>query len=402
MIKSKIYTRTDQGNEVLGAQYGNISGDARRLLELIDGSSNVEAITDKVPLSVQIQLDGIFSQLLSEHLIAEKAVTGSGVASESSGYADQEKYQQTMPVGPRSKVVRTESNKAETESKLRIELEHELAEVRSQLAATKARQKEVEAVCRRLEQQVAAFEQGKQRKLAENMQQPPVKAEAGMELHNSLDNLNQLNQALLDQQKILDSTLKLRSFQMQLTGEHHQMESDVKEENLPQSHPHYKKLRGLEFFKGFANAELLHFLNIAKWQRARAGDTILNEGEVGMPFFIIVSGTVKVIRKTIIVSDSVKVIRKEQVLASLGWGEFFGEFAHLSEYEPLRSAQVVAATDCELLVVEPMDVEFSSVQMRLHVVEALLRGQVKRALLSSQHIDNLLNHLDIPSSNEPL
>jgi len=402
MIKSTIYIRTDQGNALLGVPYGNISGDARRLLELIDGGASVDAITGKVPLSVQVQLDEIFTQLLSEHLIVEKAVTGSGVAAENSGNADQEEYQQTMPMGPRSKEVKPVPNEAETESKRRIELEHELAEVRSQLAATKARQKEVEAVCRRLEQQVASFEQGKQREMAENIQQPPAKAKAGIGLHNSLDNLNLLNQALLDQQKILDSTLKLRSFQMQLTGEHHQMNSNVSEEHVPQSHPHYKKLRGLEFFKGFANDEVLHFLNIAKWKSVRAGDTILNEGEVGMPFFIIVSGTVKVIRKTIIVSDSVKVVKKEQVLASLGWGEFFGEFAHLSEYEPLRSAQVVAATDCELLVVEPMDVEFSSVQMRLHVVEALLRGQVKRALLSSQHIDNLLNHMDIPSGNEPL
>jgi len=264
-----------------------------------------------------------------------------------------------------------------------------LAEVRSQLEATKARQKEIEAVCRRLEQQVAAFELEKLLKSDENLQQPAVEAEDGVKLHGSLENLNQLNQALLDQQKILDGTLKLRSFQMQLTGEHQKMSSGASEENLPQSNPDYKKLRGLEFFKGFANAELLHFLNIAKWKRVRAGDTILNEGEVGMPFFIIVSGTVKV-------------VKKEQVLASLGWGEFFGEFAHLSEYEPLRTARVVAATDCELLVVEPMDVEFSSVQMRLHVVEALLRGQVKRALLSSRHIDNLLNHLVTPSGNEPL
>jgi len=389
MIKSKIYIRTDQGDALLSIPYGNISGDARRLLALIDGSTSVDAITEKVPLSVQIQLDEIFAQLLAGHLIEEIAVIDSRVASQSSGYADQEKYQQTIPVGPRSKKARPVSNEAETESKRRIELEHELAEVRSQLAATKERQKEVEVVCRRLEQQVAAFEQDKQRKSAENMQQPPVKAETGMALHNSLDNLNQLNQALLDQQKILDGTLKLRSFQMQLTGEHHQIEGDDREEKEAHSHPHYKKLRGLEFFKGFANAELLQFLTFAKWQRARAGDTILYEGDVGMPFFIIVSG-------------SVKVIRKAQVLASLGWGEFFGELAYLSEDEPLRSAQVVAATDCELLVVEPMDVEFSSVQMRLHVVEALLRGQVKRALLSSQRIDSLLNHLDIPSSHEPL
>jgi hypothetical protein len=389
MNKSTIYYRTEQGSALIGVPYGNISGDARRLLELIDGGTSVDELTDKVPPSVRIQLDEIFAELISGHLIEEKTVTDSGVAIETSGYADQEKYQKTIPVRSRSKEISTDSNEVETESKRRIELEHELTEVRSQLVATKARQTEIEAVCHRLELQVAAFEQEKRRKSDESMQQPAVKAEDGSKLHDSLENLHQLNQALLDQQKILDGTLKLRSFQMQLTGEHHQMSSGSNEENVPQSNPNYKKLRGLEFFKGFANAELLHFLNIAKWMSVRAGDTILNEGEVGMPFFIIVSGTVKV-------------VKKEQVLASLGWGEFFGEFAHLSEFEPLRTAQVVAATDCELLVVEPMDVEFSSVQMRLHVVEALLRGQVKRALLSSRHIDSLLNHMEIPSGNEPL
>jgi CRP-like cAMP-binding protein len=389
MTKSTIYIRTDQGNTLLGVPYGNISGDARRLLELIDGGTSVDAITDKVPPSVQIRLDEIFAQLLAGDLIAEKAVTDYAAAPEESGYANQEQYQQTLQIDPRSGEAGPLPNDSEKESRRRVELEQELAEVRAQLDATRVRQKEVEAVCLRLEQQVADFEQGKHPGMAENMQQPAVKAEAGVKLHGSLDNLNQLNQALHDRQLILDNTLKLRSFQMQLNATQNHEETDAGEEKESYSHPHYKKLRVLEFFKGFANAELLHFLSIAKWQSVRAGEIILNEGEVGMPFFIIVSGSVKVIKNT-------------QVLACLGWGEFFGEFAYLSEHEPLRSAQVVAETDCELLVVEPMDVEFSSIQMRLHVVEALLRGQVKRALLSSRRIDSLLNHLDFASGHEPL
>jgi len=390
MIKTTIYIRTDQGNEVLRVEYGNISGDARRLLELIDGEASVNELTGKVPPSVQVHLDEIFAQLLSGNLIEDKAIAGSSITADSTGDATQEEYQQTMPIGPRSKEAKLLPNEAETERTRRVQLEQELAEVRSQLAAAKARQLEVEAVCRGLEQQVAILEHDRHREPAQNLHQTPVKPEtaAGIGLKDSLDNLNLLNQALLDQQKILDGTLKLRSYQMQLTGEHHQLNSATSEEDVPQLHPDYKKLRGLEFFKGFANAELLHFLDIAKWKIVSAGDRILNEGEVGLPFFIIVSGTVKI-------------IKKDQVLASLGWGEFFGEFAYLSEYEPLRSAQVVAATDCELLVVDPMDVEFSSVQMRLHVVEALLRGQVKRALLSSKRIDSLLSNLDIPSSHEP-
>lgn len=387
MNKSIIFVRTDLGSKLLDSPYGNISGDARRLMALIDGSTSIEGIEEKIPLSVRVQLDAIFAELLSGRLIAEKTGAGNDSASESSGYTPMEEFR--FPVGPQSIEDGPVSNEAGKESKRRIELEHELAEVRSQLEATKARQKEVEAVCHRLEQQVAAFEQDSHREEAENMQQLPKQADAGIELHDSLDNLNQLNDALLDQQEILDSTLKLRSFQMQLNSEQYQEESDAGDEKAAHSHPHYKKLRGLEFFKGFANTELLHFLTYAKWLRVAAGETIFNEGEVGMPFFIIVSG-------------SVKVIRKAHLLASLGWGDFFGEFAYLSGGEPLRSARVVAATDCELLVVEPLDVEFSSVQMRLHVVEALLRGQVKRSLLSSQRIDNLLSHLDILDGHESL
>jgi CRP-like cAMP-binding protein len=383
MNKKSIFVRTSLGNALLEVPYGNISGDARRLLALIDGTTSVEGIVEKVPHSVQVELDGIFAQLLSAQLIEVRA--GSAVTPDSFVHAGQEEYQKTVQINPPPKVDAPVSSDAGPETKRRIELERELAEVRSQLAETKARQLEVEAVCRNLEQQVAAFEQRSKEKPVEDMKQ----AATGVELHDSLDNLNQLNQALLDQQKILDSTLKLRSFQMQLDSEQHPEESDAGDEKLVHSHPLYKKLRGLEFFKGFANADLLHFLSYAKWQKVQAGDTILQEGEVGMPFFIIVSGSVKVIRKT-------------RVLATLGWGDFFGELAYLSGDEPLRSAQVVAATDCELLVVEPLDVEFSSVQMRLHVVEALLRGQVKRALLSSQRIDSLLSHLNIPAGHEPL
>lgn len=389
MNRSKIFVRTGPGDELLGVPYGNISGDARRLLALIDGSASVRDIAEKIPLSVQVQLDAILAQLLSEQLIAEKTGDGRDIASQRPVHADREEYQQILRINPQPGAGVPVSGEAGSETMRRTELERELAEVRSQLAATRARQKEVESVCCRLEQQVAAFEQRSNRKLAEDLQQSSSQADTGIELHDSLDNLNLLNQALLDQQKVLDSTLKLRNFQMQLSGEQHREEKQAKDGKVAHSHPQYKRLRGLEFFKGFANAELLGFLDYAKWQRVEAGDTILNEGEVGMPFFIIVSG-------------SVNVVRKAHVLATLGWGDFFGEFAYLSGDEPVRSAQVVAATDCELLMVEPMDVEFSSVQMRLNVVEALLRGQVKRALLSSQRIDGLLSHLSIPSGHEPL
>ena len=81
MNQSTIFVRTGLGSALLDVPYGNISGDARRLLALIDGDTNVGGLVEKVPLSVQVQLDGIFAQLLSGQLIEEK--TGSDIASPS-------------------------------------------------------------------------------------------------------------------------------------------------------------------------------------------------------------------------------------------------------------------------------------------------------------------------------
>lgn len=368
MNQSKIFTRTSLGHELLGVPYGKISGDARRVLALIDGRCSVGDILAKVPLSVQVQMEAIFEELLSAQLIAVKVRGDGDIVSNSSWFYPKEEIQQILPAEPRPGPGLSIANDGWKESRRSIELEQELAEVRAQLEETKRKQKEIEDICRQQEQQLADSGQGKQ---------------------DTLEDLSLLNDELKGQREILDNTLRLRMFQMQLSENKIQPEVETESDKEAYSHPHYKKLRGLEFFKNFANAELLHFLNCAKWQQAEAGDTILHEGEEGMLFYILVSG-------------SVKVIRNGHLMASLGWGEFFGEFAHLSGGQPFRSAHVEATTDCEMLAVDPLEVEFSSVQMRLHVVEALLRGQVRRALLSSQRIDNLLGQLNILGKYDPL
>jgi len=382
MDKLIIFERTALGNALLAVQYGKISGDSRRILAMVDGSASIGAIFEKVPHSVRIHLNDIFLHLLSEGMIKEKLKITADLT-ESAG----DQPQNVVLSAQRSEEEKRMAMAIEKAIKRRVELEHELEKMQSQLEATKARQQEVEAVCRKLKKQVVAFERDKREKLLNDGEQPSSQIDAEIELHDCLNDFSLLNQALIDQKNNLDSTLKLRNYQMQLKAEQDQNETEIVDEKLAISNPNYKKLRALEFFKGFANAELLRFINFAKWQKMRTGETIFNEGELGLPFYIIVAG-------------SVNIIRESQVLASLGWGDFFGEFAHLSEISPLRSAQAVATNNCELLAVDPMDIELSSVQMRLNVVEALLRGQVKRAMISSQRIDSLMNHVNTKHDNE--
>ncbi|OGS96363.1 MAG: hypothetical protein A3H31_05440 [Gallionellales bacterium RIFCSPLOWO2_02_FULL_57_47] len=381
MNKATIFIITGLGKALLNNPQGRITGDARLLMGLIDGSASVAEIAEKVPPSVRVKLDEIFARLLSYGVIEEKAGAGFGPVLKQPKQVAKEKIQQTMPAGQRPNEGVPAFDDAEIENRRRFELEKELLEVRSKLEVTIARQKKAEEDYLKLTQQVSAYVQGGVATPAKEAQERPAHASAGDGLRGSLEHINQLNQALLEQQEILGNTLKLRAYQAQLNAKRHLKEHEDAGAETAHAHPHYKSLRGLEFFKCFSNAELLDFLTVAKWQEVAAGETILSEGDVGMSFYIIVSGTVNI-------------FRKGNMLTSLERGDFFGEFAYLSGEEPVRSAHALAATACELLAVDPLDIEFSSVQLRLHVVEALLRGQVRRTLLSDQRIERLSSHLE--------
>jgi len=376
MNKTSVFEITSLGKALLEKPQGRITGDARLLVDLIDGSASAAEIAEKVPPSVRVHLVEIFTRLLTYGVIAEKGSDGSRPALKKPKQAAKEITPPPMLPGHDSSKDSMVLNTDEVENKWRIELEKELQEVHKKLEATITRQKMVEEDYQKMARQVSAYAQRGLAKSAENAQEPSVQENAGSDLPGSLDNINQLNQVLLNQQEILSNTLKLRAYQAQIKAVPQPKEHKVSDAKLAISHPRYKLLRGLDFFKGFSNEELLHFLEVAKWREFEAGQTILDEGDIGMPFYVIVSGSVNIFRKGI-------------MLTSLEKGDFFGEFAYLSGEAPIRSARVVAANACKFLVADPLDIEFSTIQLRLRVVEALLRGQVKRALLSDQRVESL-------------
>lgn len=75
---------------------------------------------------------------------------------------------------------------------------------------------------------------------------------------------------------------------------------------------------------------------------------IIKEGDFGKDVYLIISGKVVVAEKQ---SSS----NKYKVLATLGAGEIFGEMAMIDN-QP-RSATLVAATPCKILVLSPEDFE---------------------------------------------
>ena len=94
----------------------------------------------------------------------------------------------------------------------------------------------------------------------------------------------------------------------------------------------------------------------------QTGQVIARQGDVGTGFFIVASG-------------SVRVIRDGETIATLGPGEFFGELSVL-DGQP-RTAQVVAAEPTIVLGLASWDFE-AVVRERPEVALAVMRGLAGR------------------------
>ena len=99
-------------------------------------------------------------------------------------------------------------------------------------------------------------------------------------------------------------------------------------------------LRKINLFESLSYSELVKVLNIVQIDRKSQGDIIIREGDAGDKLYIIVNG-------------SVDVMKDEVYLTSLQRGGHFGEMALIDN--DLRSATVRAREDCDLLLIERND-----------------------------------------------
>ena len=101
--------------------------------------------------------------------------------------------------------------------------------------------------------------------------------------------------------------------------------------------PFVEQLRQVTFFSACSRKDLRKVAKRSEDRQVAAGTTIVNEGDNGTEFFVILDGTVSV-------------SRQGRKVATLGPGSGFGELALLLDKTP-RNATVVADTDLELVVV---------------------------------------------------
>lgn len=94
-------------------------------------------------------------------------------------------------------------------------------------------------------------------------------------------------------------------------------------------------------FSGLSDRELRAVVSTAKERSFEAQSKIVEEGSLGIGFYLILEG-------------QVEVRRGGRVLARLGKGQFFGELALLQKDVP-RSADVVALEESRCLVLPQWD-----------------------------------------------
>lgn len=136
----------------------------------------------------------------------------------------------------------------------------------------------------------------------------------------------------------------------------------VKDKDLSEEEQ-FTVARDLAFFNDFSDSELQEVLDVALWDRVRAGETVMAEGDTERSFSVVVAG-------------ELNVCIEGQTIATLGKGACVGEMGYLSEAK--RTASVMARDDALLLKVDAALMEWASIPCQMRFTKAFTQVLIER------------------------
>jgi tRNA A-37 threonylcarbamoyl transferase component Bud32 len=135
----------------------------------------------------------------------------------------------------------------------------------------------------------------------------------------------------------------------------------------------FAALRAMRFFAAFADPELWEVVERGQWERVPAGAALIQEGQPGDFFCVLVDG-------------EVRVTKNKKLLSLLGPGECFGEMAYLSLNGHARSATVTAGVDSRILRVRVADLDQATIACRSKFDRAFIGILVERLNLANTRL----------------
>jgi len=136
----------------------------------------------------------------------------------------------------------------------------------------------------------------------------------------------------------------------------------------------FNLIKELEFFKGFPDEELHEILQASNWQNYRKDESIIVEGELDDCFYIIISG-------------SVKVVKNGKIIRELTAGDCFGEMGYLARTK--RTASIIAGSKTSLLKINSTVISQVSLNCQVRFLKVFLRTLIYRLSATTEIISSL-------------
>lgn len=358
----KVFIRTGLGNKTLEQSDGNMPEVETYLLSLLDGQFNVEGARIKLAELFPHDISDLISKLLIRDLIVEKQQNDL-----------KEKNEHVIRHATASQTLHLDMLLlAEVEVGRRMEAEQALNDLQGKFEQSQLALKEISLRCEDMHTKFSQYKAAVEAKILEQQTQIVAISDQNqgdrtlrMKLNADLVTLRKDNDIMNRQSVEMAEAVQHNLLLARSAMDAERRKSKVDAEERIRSHPQYARLRGLNFFKRFRNSDLDELFTWAEWVNVGARETIMTEGEVGLPFYVVVSGRLTA-------------VKKNHTVMFLRAGDSFGETAYFDDSNPEREISVIAQSDCELLKLEPIYLENAELMLRMSIAEALVRSQAKR------------------------
>jgi serine/threonine protein kinase len=127
----------------------------------------------------------------------------------------------------------------------------------------------------------------------------------------------------------------------------------------------YNALKSLHFFDNFTETEIWETLRISRWGKFSPGEEILKEGKMGSSFFVIATGTMKV-------------MKGDKLLGVLNAGDCFGEMAYINGQSMPRTATVLTTSKVIVVKVKADSLNQASENLQLQFNRMFMKIMASR------------------------